>query len=109
MNALITFTEEKQEELRKGGAEILTHSQTGDMIAVKAPSRILWRKFRQAATSDVPDKAELAGETLVYDCAVAPDAAALRSYFDQRPAAADVFATAIAKLAGFGGKAEKKD
>lgn len=107
--AIMTISDEQQAQLKGKGAEVLVHPLTGDMLAAKPPTRDQWKQFRRAAASEQDDTRDLAPEQLVYDCAVFPDRAALSSYFDARPAAAQSFATAIARLGGLGGVAEKKE
>lgn len=107
---LMVIDPKKVAELEKDPAiHVLTHDKLGDSLAVRLPSRVQWRKFKSDLMSEVPDRAELANEAFLLDLVAFPERAQVQAYFDQRPAAADVFARGVAELVGFGGKAEKKD
>jgi hypothetical protein len=110
LSPIIIIDPKKKAELEKDPAvHVLTHDKLGDSIALRLPDRARWRRFKADLTSEVPDKADLANEAFVLDLVVFPERAQVSQYFEQRPAAADVFARGIADLVGFGGKAEKKD
>jgi hypothetical protein len=110
LKPMMVIDAKKKKELEADPAvHVLEHDKLGDQLALRLPTKAQWRKFKSDLTSDSPDRAELANEAFLLDLAVFPERAAVQSYLEARPAAADVFARGISELVGFGGKAEKKD
>jgi hypothetical protein len=110
MKPISSISPEKQAALEADpDVTILTHSKTGDQIAVRAPSKSQWRRFRSAAMSEVQEKKEMAEELLVLDCLVFPERDDLLALIEKRPGCVITFAAGVVELAGFGGTAEKKD
>lgn len=110
MKPISTISPEKQAELEQDpDVTVLTHSDTGDQIAVRAPSKPQWKRFRAGAQSEVADKREAAEEMLVLECLVFPSKEDFQRLLERRPGSILTFVNGVARLAGYGGTAEKKE
>lgn len=109
MKPICIIDKKKQAELETDpDVSVLTHSKTGDQIAVRPPSKSQFKRFRAAAQTDSPEKKDIAEETLVIECLVFPSREDFSALLERRPGLIIAFANAIADLAGAGGEAEKK-
>jgi hypothetical protein len=94
------------EKLKAEHGEIHLLRASGVEVVVKAPGRAQWKRFR-AYVADERRRPD-AVETLLRDCVVHPDAAALDAILEKRPGLAETFGNQVVELAGASGEAEKK-
>lgn len=87
------------------GAKLHRLVHSGAEIVVKAPGEAEYRKFKRKA-GDEKQRAN-AGEGLIYDCLVFPEAAAFAAIVSDRPALVDTFANTLVELAGLAKECEE--
>jgi hypothetical protein len=94
------------EKLKAEHGELHLLRASGAEVVVKPPSRAQWKRFR-AYVADERRRPD-AVESLLRDCVVYPDAAALDGILEKRPGLAETFGNQVVELAGASGEAEKK-
>jgi hypothetical protein len=85
------------------GAVALTAA--GETVAVVAPTRPQWKRFRSTAVDEKRRPEAL--EQLLRDCLVYPDQAALTAILERKPGLAETFGAEVLELAGAGAEVEK--
>lgn len=98
----------KLNELKAKHGELfeLRAEQTGEVVVVKRPNEVLWKRFR-AQMMD-PGKKAFAPESLLLDCIVHPERAEVSAMLSRMPGLVEVFAAELATLGGATQTVEKK-
>jgi len=87
------------------GAKLHRLAHSGAEIIVKPPGEAEYRKFKAKTKNDRLVAA--AGEGLIYDCLVFPEAAVLATMIGERPGLVDTFTNALVDLAGLAKECEE--
>lgn len=93
------------EELKAKFGEVVVLAAGEHEVAVRCPSRAIWKKFRTLMAD--PVKRPDAYEHLFLDCAVHPEKMAVMAMLDRKPALAENFGMEVAGLAGAALEVEK--